>query len=76
MSKTDPQPSTRRADLGATFDAWYPRVMKIVGLSGVVACGVLWAMGLFNPVVFGACFTLASGGFVGDALSALKPPRE
>ena len=73
---TEPQPLAPQSKAGATFDAWYPRTMKLVGLAGVVSSLILWPFGLFNPVVFGACFTLASGGFVGDALSALKPGKE
>lgn len=73
---TEPQPLAPQSKAGATFDAWYPRVLKIVGLAGVGLSLVMWTIGQFNPVVFGGCLTIASGGFVGDALSALKSGKE
>ena len=62
--------------VGEAFDAWFPRVLKVTALIGFALSIAQAALGEFNPVLFGGSLTAASGGFLGDALNAIKPPKE
>jgi hypothetical protein len=68
-------PSSRRS-VGATLDAWLPRILKLLGLVAFAMSIVMAALGQFNPSLFGGSLVAASGGYVGDALHALRPGKE
>lgn len=75
---SDRERDHRRAHgrMGPAFDAWAPRVLKALGLIGF---GVAIAMPVvgqpFLPTLLGCSLVAASGGYLGDALTALKPDK-
>lgn len=59
--------------VGEWLDRWTPRLLKLLGLLGFVVSLVGYVVTkTFEPVLFGGSLTAASGGYVGDALNALK----
>jgi hypothetical protein len=58
------------------LDAWTPRLLKLLGLTGFAMSLILAGVGQFNPALFGGSLMAASGGYVGDALHSLKAGRE
>lgn len=72
-SELEPQ---KRRSIGSALDAWLPRVLKLLGLVAFAMSIVAFALGEFNPTLFGGSLVAASGGYVGDALHALRPSRE
>lgn len=68
---------TRNEDgsgLGNAFDAWTPRVLKLLGLAGIAMSLVLAGVGQFIPVLFGGSLMAASGGYVTDAFRKAGEP--
>lgn len=62
--------------IGAAVDAWTPRVLKVLGLIGFGAAITTPMLGgAFDPTMFGGSLIAASGGYVGDALNALKSDK-
>lgn len=68
--------TTSRSGIGPAFDAWTPRLFKALGVVGVAVSIVQALVGEFNPVLWGGSLAAGSGGFVGDALVALKSGKE
>lgn len=69
------QPQATDPKQAASIDVWIARTFKIFGLGGVGLSIVLFPLGKFDPIFFGGCLTAASGGYLGDALHALKPGK-
>lgn len=64
---------SQRARAGQWLDDWIPRLLKILGLVGMLLSLVAFVMTkTFEPILFGGSLTAASGGYLGDALSALS----
>lgn len=58
--------------IGNWLDTWIPRLLKLLGLVGVALSIVQAASSNFDPILFGGSLTAASGGYLGDALNAVK----
>lgn len=66
----------QRGRAGAWLDEWTPRLLKILGLVGMVMSLIAFAITKqFEPILFGGSLTAASGGYLGDAVIALKQAK-
>jgi hypothetical protein len=66
----------QRGRTGRWLDEWTPRLLKILGLLGMLLSLVAYVITKqFEPILFGGSLTAASGGYLGDAVNALKQAK-